>query len=182
MNNFNDYLQHHGVKGMKWGVRKYRNTDGGLTPQGKRRYSREEKREIRKFRKNEYNKAFNEEFNRRGGGMKAVAAVSSTALLNTIGMRNPFMFYSTLRTNLRYISTVHASDVHGRSEASKKVTERYGKKIARDLNKEDNIKGVIFAVGAGLVGAALLNQYTTKQRDRRMNDRINRDTNWGFRP
>lgn len=32
-------LQHHGVKGMKWGVRRYQNKDGSLTPAGKKRYS-----------------------------------------------------------------------------------------------------------------------------------------------
>lgn len=32
-------LYHHGVKGMKWGVRRYRNSDGTLTPEGKKRYS-----------------------------------------------------------------------------------------------------------------------------------------------
>ena len=30
---------HHGVKGMKWGVRRYQNKDGSLTPVGKKRYS-----------------------------------------------------------------------------------------------------------------------------------------------
>lgn len=32
-------LYHHGIKGMKWGVRRYRKTDGSLTPAGKKRYS-----------------------------------------------------------------------------------------------------------------------------------------------
>jgi len=32
------YLMHHGVKGMKWGVRRYQNKDGSLTSAGKRHY------------------------------------------------------------------------------------------------------------------------------------------------
>lgn len=31
-------LQHAGIKGMKWGVRRYQNKDGSLTPEGKKRY------------------------------------------------------------------------------------------------------------------------------------------------
>lgn len=33
------YLAHHGIKGMKWGVRRFRNEDGTLTSAGKKRYS-----------------------------------------------------------------------------------------------------------------------------------------------
>ena len=33
-----DYLAHHGIKGMKWGVRRYQNEDGSLTTAGKRKY------------------------------------------------------------------------------------------------------------------------------------------------
>lgn len=32
-------LYHYGVKGMKWGVRRYQNKDGSLTPEGKERYA-----------------------------------------------------------------------------------------------------------------------------------------------
>lgn len=35
-------LYHWGVKGMKWGVRRYQNKDGSLTPAGKKRYSANE--------------------------------------------------------------------------------------------------------------------------------------------
>lgn len=31
-------LKHFGIKGMKWGVRRYQNKDGSLTPAGKKRY------------------------------------------------------------------------------------------------------------------------------------------------
>ena len=33
------YLAHHGIKGMRWGVRRFRNDDGTLTEAGKKRYS-----------------------------------------------------------------------------------------------------------------------------------------------
>ena len=33
-----NYLIHYGVKGMKWGVRRYQNDDGSLTPNGRKHY------------------------------------------------------------------------------------------------------------------------------------------------
>lgn len=37
----NGELYHWGKKGMKWGVRRYQNKDGTLTPAGKKRYARD---------------------------------------------------------------------------------------------------------------------------------------------
>lgn len=34
-----DELSHHGIQGMKWGVRRYQNADGTLTAAGKKRYT-----------------------------------------------------------------------------------------------------------------------------------------------
>lgn len=49
----NDYLAHHGIKGQRWGVRRYQNKDGSYTSAGKirrRSYSSdyEETRDLRK--------------------------------------------------------------------------------------------------------------------------------------
>ena len=39
-----DYLCHHGIKGMKWGVRRYQNEDGTLTEAGKKRFVKQVQR------------------------------------------------------------------------------------------------------------------------------------------
>ena len=35
-----EYLEHHGIKGMHWGIRRYQNDDGSLTDAGKKHYGR----------------------------------------------------------------------------------------------------------------------------------------------
>lgn len=35
MGYYDDYLEHHGILGQKWGVRRYQNADGSLTAKGK---------------------------------------------------------------------------------------------------------------------------------------------------
>lgn len=40
----NNTLSHHGIKGQKWGFRRFQNRDGTLTPAGKKRYAQEMER------------------------------------------------------------------------------------------------------------------------------------------
>ena len=35
---YNNYLMHYGIPGQRYGIRRYQNEDGTLTPEGKRRY------------------------------------------------------------------------------------------------------------------------------------------------
>lgn len=37
-----EFLEHHGIKGQKWGVRRYQNEDGSYTEAGMKRYRRAE--------------------------------------------------------------------------------------------------------------------------------------------
>lgn len=43
-----DELNHHGILGQKWGVRRYQNEDGTLTAAGKARYGKMSDDELQK--------------------------------------------------------------------------------------------------------------------------------------
>lgn len=49
------YLSHHGILGMKWGIRRYQNEDGSLTEAGKKHYYKESGEPTRAGRKYEKN-------------------------------------------------------------------------------------------------------------------------------
>jgi hypothetical protein len=76
---FDDEIYHHGVKGMKWGVRRYQNADGSLTSAGKKRQARIEKSDARYREKQMVKTAKYYDKNRRTGtmGMKKVEGINS---------------------------------------------------------------------------------------------------------
>lgn len=43
-----DYLAHHGIKGQRWGIRRFQKKDGTLTSAGKKRYKDSDKEQLKK--------------------------------------------------------------------------------------------------------------------------------------
>lgn len=66
-----DYLMHHGIRGQKWGIRRFQNADGSLTAAGKKRQ-----------RNGEENEEQNEAQTKKGlsKGQKAAIAIGATAV------------------------------------------------------------------------------------------------------
>jgi len=50
----NTTLSHHGIRGMKWGVRRYQNVDGSLTAVGKKRYNQDIRNNLSKKKENRF--------------------------------------------------------------------------------------------------------------------------------
>lgn len=55
---YSTYLVHHGILGMKWGVRRYQNADGSLTAAGRRRLEKKDA----KWAKKNYDKAYKQTY------------------------------------------------------------------------------------------------------------------------
>ena len=73
-----EYIAHHGIKGQKWGVRRFQNEDGSLTPEGRKHYGVEGKK--RYFTENVKETA------KRSAKASAKAGFKEQSLLSGVGV------------------------------------------------------------------------------------------------
>ena len=88
----NDYLAHHGIKGQKWGVRRFQNEDGSYTEKGKKRKKVSEMsdaeldRAIKRAKKEqEYKKYYKTNVKVPGFIKNALTGLATTALTAAVG-------------------------------------------------------------------------------------------------
>ena len=63
--NYENELYHFGIKGQKWGVRRYQNPDGSLTSAGKNRYNKNYTEKQRRQDRSMYGRRAEKRINRR---------------------------------------------------------------------------------------------------------------------
>ncbi len=120
-----DELQHHGIKGQKWGVRRFQKKDGSLTPAGKKRYddsdeTREQKEEKAKSRKR---------------NAKVAAAVVTTAAVTTAAITNK----DQIKKGMDALKTKKTSDEGEKKEAS---VEDYKSGLKKAQSTEKALSGI----------------------------------------
>ena len=90
--NYSGELYHYGIKGMKWGVRRYQNKDGSLTSAGKDRYSSDDSKSKkvidadRFIEKTKSKKLQDVSGNIMGSGELEILAVQTVAYVAFIGL------------------------------------------------------------------------------------------------
>lgn len=128
---YSSELYHHGIKGQKWGLRRYQNEDGTLTPAGEKRYYKKngkvDKKQVRKYYKqNEQefekrSKEYRDEFRKTDAGRE----LESKARVASDRLKKQGMNSTNRAVSLRDAAVVRYQDA-AHTYAAEKLQKEYG--------------------------------------------------------
>ena len=100
----NDYIEHHGVKGQRWGVRKYVDENGKLTELGKKKYAEKERNQKAKLESKKSRQEYRQEKGLREQASKHDSAkrrgrVLAVAALTAVGVMAAKKIMNNVREN-----------------------------------------------------------------------------------
>lgn len=154
-----DKLAHAGIKGMKWGVRRFQNKDGTLTPAGKQRYDRDT-RDLSESKKSKY-KADPDKWVKDDLNSARRLADESHTLTNKLKTANDSAMRNRPKAKM---DLSNMSDQQMRNEINRALLERqYNEMFApqkstrgrETVGKVLETAGTVLAIGSSALGIAL---------------------------
>lgn len=186
------YIKHHGIKGQKWGVRRYQNKDGSLTSAGKKRYNDSERREQMKKIAKRKDVKFSSDRKTAEYASKSIASRTASTVAKTASievLKTAFSGGKLGPDTIKQIATNSAMTIVEQELRAMSVSKKYDKdgKVIKGvekgkfLSREDKISiGVNAATkAASLASIAMKMKYASAERDRQRNQEI--FESWGGR-
>lgn len=167
----NDYLEHHGIPGQKWGVRRYQNKDGSLTPAGRKRLASGGRSSVGETLSGAVSKIKAKSAARKA--VKAEAAAKAKAA------KEPHEDYASVRkkTNVRDMSNQELKSAYDRlkmenlykaeyAKQHKETPKEYVKRVAVEAVKKHGQTVAEYMVGKAInkaFGAEVIKGLATKE-------------------
>lgn len=162
------YLEHHGIKGQKWGDRKYQYADGSLTPEGRLRYGTVGKnKKIKSSSLNKERKALTEKLTKKNANYIKSQELKKEA--EKLASNNDFdgehggTSKSSKTSAKKYLDNYAKSDElrelaisEAKKEANRIMTKKYGTKRMEDLEVKNKSKSYAIMSSMAAVPIAVI--------------------------
>lgn len=180
-----DYIYHHGVKGQKWGIRRFQKKDGSLTPAGIKRYSDRERREQMKKIAKRKNVKFDSDRKTAEYASQSVATRTANMVARSASMvvlKAAFTGEKIGPDTIKKIATYSAMSIAEQELRAMSVSKKYdndgkiikGASKEKYISREDKIAiGVKAATkAAALASFAMKMKYAAAEKNRQKNQEI----------
>ena len=139
MDNYRDELYHHGIKGMKWGVRRYQNKDGSLKPEGKKHYRSTSVRSALARRSNEkVDKSFknwNKNAKKRADAIELGKARNQKKIASELNPSDKQLQKDVKKANREYKKALRSNTTYRKGQVKQAVGKDLSRKYMSEAKK-----------------------------------------------